>query len=260
MAERQAYAPGTFCWTELTTSDPDGAKRFYGGLFGWEADDRPVGEGAVYSMMTLDGSAVGAITGQPEQQREVGVPPMWNSYVSVASADATAARAGELGATVHAPPFDVMDVGRMAVIQDPQGAFFEIWEPRAHIGAAVVNAPGALVWNELSTPDQDASAAFYGDLFGWGTEEFPGMTERYLTIKNGDRANGGILHGLMPPDAPPHWLVYFGVEDLDAALTEVGRLGGRTMNGPIEIPVARLAFVMDPQGAAFALYDGDLDA
>ena len=258
MGERTEYAPGTFSWADVSTTDQEGAKSFYSGLFGWEADDVPVGDGAVYSMMRVDGHAVAAISTQPEQQRDAGVPPMWNSYVTVESADAAAERAGELGATVHAPPFDVMDVGRMAVIQDPQGAFFMVWEPRRSIGAEFVNAPGALAWNELATPDVDASAAFYGDLFGWATEPFEGSPQRYLVVKNGDRGNGGIRE-LGDQPAPPHWLPYFGIDDIDSGLARVGELGGSVMAGPMDIGIARIGIVQDPQGAVFALYDGQFE-
>jgi uncharacterized protein len=275
MGERTEYSPGTFCWTELTTTDQDAAKSFYKGLLGWEADDRPVGDGGyVYSMMQVDGKNVAAIAPQPDrsretlatgshprfdQQREAGVPSLWNSYISVADADATAARAAELGATVHAPPFDVMDVGRMAVIQDPQGAHFLLWQPRAHHGASLVNVPGALVWNELGTPDLDASSAFYGALFGWSIAPFEGGgPEPYLSIKNGEANNGGIRPS-QQPGPPPHWLVYFGVEDLDAALQRVGELGGSVHAGPIDIQIAKIAIVGDPQGAIFALYAGALE-
>jgi predicted enzyme related to lactoylglutathione lyase len=257
MGERSAYTPGTFCWSELTTSDQGAAKAFYGGLLGWQANDTPVGDaGAYYSMQLLDGKPVAAIAAQPEQQRDAGVPPLWNSYVSVDSADAVAERARELGATVHAPPFDVMTVGRMAVIQDPQGAYFMPWEPRDHIGAALVNQPGALVWNELQSPDLDASAEFYGGLFGWELEESAGTQERYLMIKNADAYNGGIRE--LTPPAPPNWLVYFGVEDVERALAKVNQLGGSTIAGPIDIQVAKIAVVADPQGAVFALYAGEL--
>src|SRR3954471_25072689 len=186
MGERTQYTPGTFSWADVTTTDQAAAKEFYSGLFGWEAEDMPVGDGVVYSMMKLGGRNVAAISPQPEQQREAGVPPMWNNYVTVESADDAAARAGELGATVHATPFDVMDAGRMAVVQDPQGAFFMVWETRESIGAELVNAHGALAWNELASPDVDASAQFYGDLFGWGTENIEGGPQRYEMIKNGD--------------------------------------------------------------------------
>src|SRR3954452_11068664 len=178
MGDRTKHAPGTFSWADVTTTDQDGAKQFYSGLFGWEADDQPVGDGVYYSMMRLDGHAAAAISPQPQQQREAGVPPMWNNYVTVESADAAADRASELGATVHAPPFDVMDVGRMAVIQDPQGAFFMVWEPRKTIGAELVNAPGALAWNELASPDPGASAEFCGSLFGWTTDALEGAAPR----------------------------------------------------------------------------------
>jgi uncharacterized protein len=252
------YAPGTFCWVELTTTDQEAAKAFYGGLFGWEAYDSPVGEGVFYSMMSLDGKHVAAIAPQPSQQREAGVPAMWNSYVSVRSAEETAARAKELGGTVHAPPFDVMDAGRMAVLQDPQGAFFMAWEPKAHIGAQLVNAPGALVWNELNSPDPEASGAYYGGLFGWTTAPFEGYPGPYLSIKNGD-ANAGGIRPLEPPGSPPSWLVYFGVEEIDAALAAVQELGGAALAGPIDIGVAKIAVVSDPQGAVFALFAGEYE-
>jgi uncharacterized protein len=259
MGERAGYTPGTFCWVELSTSDQDAAKSFYGALLGWQADDRPMGDGGyVYSMMQVGGRDVAAIATQPEQQREAGVPPLWNSYVSVQDADATAQRAGELGATVHAPPFDVMDVGRMSVIQDPQGAFFMLWQPGQHFGASLVNAPGALVWNELSSNDLDASSAFYSELFGWKVEQFEGSPEPYLSIKVGEANNGGIRPA-QQPGPPPHWLVYFGVEDLDAALKQVTELGGSVHAGPIDIQIAKIAVVGDPQGAVFALYAGTLE-
>src|SRR3954447_11995702 len=179
MGERTKYTPGTFSWADVTTTDQAAAKEFYGGLFGWEAEDMPVGDGVFYSMMKLAGKNVAAISPQPDQQREAGVPPLWNSYVTVESADDAAAKAAELGATVHAPPFDVMEAGRMAVIQDPQGAFFMVWEPRENIGASLVNGPGMLSWNELASPDVDASLKFYGDLFGWTSQEFEDMPVRY---------------------------------------------------------------------------------
>jgi predicted enzyme related to lactoylglutathione lyase len=257
MGERSRYAPGTFSWSELSTTDQDAAKAFYGELFGWAADDRPVGDGAVYSMMKLGGRDVAAIAGQPQQQRDAGVPALWNSYVTVESADAAAERAQELGATVHAPAFDVLQAGRMAVIQDPQGAYVMVWEPREHIGAGLVNAAGALAWNELQSPDLDASAAFYSALFGWEVQDAPGMTERYLAIKNGSANNGGMRQAT--PGMPPAWLVYFGIDDIDAGIARVQELGGSKLVGPVDIQVAKFAVVQDPQGAVFALYAGQLE-
>jgi predicted enzyme related to lactoylglutathione lyase len=258
MGERTNYTPGTFCWTDLTTTDQNAAKAFYGELFGWEAIDNPVGDGVVYSMMMVGGKAVAAISPQPQQQRDAGVPPVWNSYISVRSADDALERAKQLGATVHAPAFDVLDVGRMGVAQDPQGAFFLVWQPKANIGASLVNAPGALSWNELASPDLDASAGFYAELFGWTLQSVEGMDMPYMTIKNEDDWNNGGIRPLMPPE-PPYWLVYFGIEDMDAGIAKVLELGGAKLAGPIEIGVGELGIVRDPQGAVFALYSGQFE-
>jgi predicted enzyme related to lactoylglutathione lyase len=257
VGERTQYTPGTFSWTDLTTTDPDGAKAFYAGLFGWQAEDLPVPGGGYYSMQRLDGRSVAAISPQPEAQREAGVPPAWNSYVTVTSADDAAARASELGGTLHAPAFDVMDAGRMAVIQDPQGAFFMVWEPRSNIGAGLVNAPGALCWNELAAAELDAAARFYEQLFGWRTERFEGGPMRYLTIKNGGAANGGMRE--KQPQEPPSWLVYFAVADVEEGIARVGELGGDTVTGPFDMAMGTIAVVRDPQGAVFALYSGQLE-
>jgi uncharacterized protein len=257
MGERTQHAPGTFSWTDLTTTDQDAAKAFYAALFGWQAEDIPVGENIVYSMQRIDGKDVAAISPQPQQQREAGAPPMWNSYVTVESADAAVEKAKELGGTAHSPAFDVMESGRMGVIQDPQGAFFAVWEPKQHIGAGLVNAPGALCWNELASPDFDASSAFYSGLFGWEIAPFEGSPMPYLSIQNNGRSNGGMRE---PQEGePPNWLVYFAVDDIDAALAKVEELGGTKMAGPIDIGMAKIGIVNDPQGAAFALYAGQLE-
>lgn len=258
MGERSSYAAGTFCWAELSSPDPAAAKAFYGPLLGWQSHDIPVGEGAVYSIVQVDGLDVAAIAPQPPQQREAGMPPVWSSYVAVQSADATAQHAKDLGGEVHAPPFDVMEAGRMAVIKDPQGAYFMVWQAHQMIGARLVNAPGALVWNELASPDLDASATFYSRLFGWEITPFEGSPEPYLSIKN-DGANNGGIRPLTPPGVPPHWLVYFGVSEIDAALSQVRELGGSTLAGPIDIQMAKIAVIQDPQGAVLALYAGALE-
>jgi uncharacterized protein len=258
MAERTKYAPGTFSWADLSTTDQDGAKHYYGGLFGWDADDQPVGDGMTYSMMNIGGKPVAGISLQNEMQRQFGAPPAWNSYVTVESADAAADRAGKLGANVIAPPFDVMDVGRMAVIQDPQGGFFMVWEPKLHIGASVVNAYGALSWNELASTDLDASAEFYRELFGWEAQPFEGMAFPYRIIQNGDSSNGGMRESQQ--NEPTYWLVYFGADDIDASLAKSTELGGTTLMGPMDIGMGKIAILQDPQGAVFALFAGDFDS
>ena len=146
----------------------------------------------------------------------------------------------------------------MGVVQDPQGAFFLVWEPGNHIGASLVNVPGTLTWNELASPDVDASAGFYGDLFGWTTESMEGGPFPYLVIKTPDgRSNGGIRP--QQPGEPPHWLVYFGTDDIEGAASKGEELGGSTIAGPMSIGPGQIAIVQDPQGAVFALYAGEFD-
>jgi uncharacterized protein len=254
MGERTSHPPGTFSWSELVTSDADGAKGFYSGLFGWDYDDSPIPGGGVYTMASRDGKPVAALFRADDQ------PPHWNCYVTVAAVDETTSRAGELGGSVVAEPFDVMEFGRMSVIVDPTGAALCLWEPRQHIGAVLVNTPGALTWNDLVTPDPEAASRFYGALFGWTTEEIPGAGG-YRVIRNGERMNGGMQpsDSERMGDAPPSWLPYFGHEDVERVVGEVGGLGGKVYSGPIQMPQGTIAILGDPQGAVFALWTGQYE-
>ena len=261
MGKRQCYEPGTFCWIDLATTDPAGAKAFYGELFGWEAEDMPAGEAGTYTMLYSSGDEVGGLYEMDSGQRERGVPPYWFSYVSVDDADAVASRARELGGTVYGEAFDVLDAGRMAVIQDPTGAVLGAWQPRSHIGASRVNDPGCFTWNELQTREPGMAADFYAALFGWETEpqEQDGNLV-YVTIENAGAKNGGIMpmteqHG----DAPSFWLTYFTVTSCDDAVGKVRELGGEVLVGPLDLGAGRIAVVSDPQGAAFALFEGETD-
>jgi predicted enzyme related to lactoylglutathione lyase len=248
MGERTSYAPGTFSWAELATSDADAAKAFYTSVLGWEYEDSDVGDGQVYTMARRDGKNVGALF-RSEQ------PPHWNCYVTVTSADEAAARAQELGATVMMEPFDVMDVGRMSVIGDPAGAALCLWEPRQSIGAQLVNTPGSMTWNELVTNDPDGAARFYGGLFGWEFEEIP-ESGGYRVIKNGDRVNGGLTSQESPG---ANWIPYFGHDDVERAIEEIPGLGGQVLTGPVRMPAGSIGVFADPQGAVFALWTGEYD-
>ena len=258
MGERTKYGPGTFSWVDLATPDPDAAIRFYGELFGWQADEVPVGEGGFYAMCRLNGSDVAAIGKQPDEQRETGIPPHWNNYVTVESVDASATRAAELGGTVVAPPFDVLDAGRMASIQDPTGAFLNLWEARASIGATRVNEPGCLTWNDLNTNDPDAAREFYEALFGWTFEKVPSDEVDYWVIRNGDRSNGGMMRA-REEGMPPFWLPYFAVESVDDATDKAAAGGGGKFAGPIEVPAGRASVLHDHTRAAFAVFEGEFD-
>jgi uncharacterized protein len=254
MGERTSYPPGTFSWAELVTSDADAAKSFYTSVFGWEYDEQPIPEGGTYSMALRDGKSVAALYAADQ-------PPHWNCYVTVASLDDTVARAGEHGGGVMAEPFDVMDVGKMAVITDPAGAALCLWQPGTSIGATLVNTPGAMTWNDLVTPDPDGAAAFYGALFGWTTEEMPD-SGGYRVIRNGERNNGGIVTldpDRMGADTPPSWMPYFGHEDVERLAGEVGGLGGQVFSGPMRMPQGTIAVLSDPQHAVFAAWTGPYD-
>jgi len=254
MGKRTSHAPGTFSWADLGTTDADAAKAFYTALFGWRAEDMPVPGSGPYTMLRVGADAVAALYGVQE-----GRPAAWLAYVTVADADATAARAKELGATLISEPFDVMTAGRMAVIQDPQGAVLAIWQPGESIGAQLVNDPGSMTWNDLATPDMDASANFYSALFGWRIDPIPEAGGQYSSIRNGDRTNGG-LRPLQPGEPTPWWSVYFTVADLDAALTHADELGATTILPPREVtPGNRFATLRDPQGASFNLFAGNVD-
>jgi len=253
MQETPESAPGTFCWVELGTTDGEAAKKFYTELFGWGFMDIPMGPGGVYTMLTQDGKEVGALYTMPSEMTSQGIPPNWLSYVLVESADESAAAAKSLGGTLFKEPFDVMDVGRMAVIQDPTGAVFAIWQAGTHKGAGITGVPNSLCWNELTTSDVARAGDFYTGLFGWGknVQQMGDMT--YTSFMNGERPAGGMYE---PPPAgvPPHWLAYFAVEDTDAMVKKANGLGASTVTPPMDIPdTGRFAILEDPQGAAFAI-------
>ena len=255
MSATTTHAPGTFCWADLGTTDPAGAKRFYTGLFGWTFEDRPIGEGEYYTMLLQQAKSVAGLYAQPADERAAGIPCHWSSYIAVESADRVSARAAELGGTVLAPPFDVMEHGRMAVIQDPTGSVVALWEPRNHPGAGLLGEPGSICWNELCTRDPARAGAFYADLLGWARERMPMPGFEYTVFKRGDQPAGGMMAiQLEWGDMPPHWEVYFAVADCDATAGEAARLGGSVLKEPADIPgVGRFAVLRDPQGATFSI-------
>jgi uncharacterized protein len=264
VARRTSYEPGTFSYAELATTDAADAKRFYGGLFEWEFEDVPMPDAEPYTIARIDGDSVAGLTPQQPQQREAGIPPHWFNYITVESADETAARVKELGGTVHAGPFAVMDIGRMAVIADPTGAMFGIWEAGEGIGAERVNDPGSLTWNDLATNDTEAASKFYSSLFGWSIDELDtGGGPRYWSISHEGAAAGrnGGMRELSPEEegVPPNWAAYFAVESVDEALAKAQQLGGSKVFGPMEVPSGTFAAISDPQGAVFSVVDGEFD-
>jgi uncharacterized protein len=246
MPDRSRYAPGTPSWVDLQTSDQAGAKTFYRALFGWEYDDQPVGNDAVYSMAKKNGKDVAAIAPLPM----AGVPPHWNTYVTVADVDATAAQVPAAGGSTMGAPFDVMDAGRMAIVADPTGAMLCIWQPKNHVGASLVNEHGTLSWNELMTPDVDTALPFYEELFGWKRNKVGSGGMEYNELQLDGRSIAGAMKPPMP-GIPAMWGVYFAVDDCDKAAEIAAAQGGTAMQGPMDIEPGRMAVIADPAGAVF---------
>jgi uncharacterized protein len=259
VAEFTSHVAGTFSWPELSTTDRQGGVAFYRALFGWEVNEQPMGPGDVYSMFQMRGKPVGAGYTMRPEERQSGAPPHWNSYVTVADVDASAKKAESLGAKVLAPPFDVMDAGRMAVLQDPTGAIVQIWQAKRSIGAMILNEPGALCWTELTTSDTKAAEAFYTALFGWTPKHSsPGSPMEYTEFSVGGIPGIGMMPkpAQMPAHIPSYWMPYFQVASLDASFAKAKSLGASVMVPPQEIPnTGRFSVQSDPQGAMFALFE-----
>jgi predicted enzyme related to lactoylglutathione lyase len=272
MPERNGYIPGVPCWVDSSEPDPEASLPFYRGLFGWEFENvLPEGAGATYFIGRIRGGDVAAVGSAPE-----GGPPeaVWNTYISVDSADRAASKAQAAGGTVVAEPFDVMDAGRMAVIADPEGAVFSVWQAKANKGARVVNEHGSLNFNGLATRDRAAAEAFYGALFGWTVLDLPSGA-MWTLPGYGDHLEGStpglrdqmkqmgapdgfidVVAALGPiadadGDTPAHWSVTFAVDDVEATAAKVPALGGTVVSGPVDAPWTRMAVIQDPQGAAF---------
>ncbi len=237
-------------WVDMSTTDLPAAVRFYSELFGWQGED--LGEEAGhYTMMRKDGKMAAAIGPQMNPQ----APPSWTSYMATTDAAESASKVKDAGGQVVMEPFDVMQAGRMAGFMDPSGAFICVWQPGQHRGAELVNAPGGFCWTELHTRDTEAAKRFYPSVFGWGVKEnsYEGGTYIEWTVNDRSIAGGMQMGDNYPPQVPPHWLVYFAVDDTDAAVGKIEQLGGKVVMPAMDSPAGRFAVVSDPQGAAFAV-------
>jgi len=254
MATIHSYSLGTPCWFELGTTDQTAAKNFYGQLFGWEAQDSPMGPGEFYTMFQLGGRTAGAAYTLPRRVLDQGVPPRWTVYFATPNVDASAAEVVELGGALVQPPFDVLDVGRMANCQDPGGAAFALWQAKRHAGAEVINEINSICWSELATWDTDQAREFYAQLFAWETQPSENM-ETYIEFSTDGQERGGLL----PMDEswkgmPSQWGVYVRVADCDATAARAKQLGATIRYGPFDAPgVGRMALLGDPQGAGFSI-------
>ena len=249
------YAPGTPSWYELNTSDGKAAKDFYTGLFGWTSEDAPVGEDMTYTMYKLGGRNVAASFEMTADMQ--GIPPHWRIYFTVEDAKASADLAEKAGGRVISGPFAVFNAGIMAIIQDPQGAAFGIWEPREHIGAEVKGETGAVGWTELLTRDREVPKAFYGQVFPLiAQDEKMANGQDYTLLNLGDDVPVAGIMQLSEEQlqgAPGHWCCYFMVDDIEASIARAKALGGDAFLKKMDIQHVFIAGLRDPQGATFML-------
>jgi uncharacterized protein len=244
MPQFTSHQPGSFCWIELMTTDAAAARAFYTQLFGWTVNEIPMGEMGTYHMFRKGGRDAGAMYEEPRTRAA------WQSYIAVSDADAAVEQVKSLGGGVLAGPMDVFDSGRMAVVSDPQGATFAVWQARQHHGVQVRDEPNALCWNELQARDIDAAKAFYTGLFRWRLKE----SDEYTEFHQGEHAVGGMMQSQAPPGVPSYWLPYFAVEDCDGEVGRATSLGATLMVPAMDIPnVGRFAILQDPQRATFAV-------
>ncbi|MGH9118592.1 MAG: VOC family protein [Acidimicrobiales bacterium] len=272
MPERDGYIPGVPCWVDTSQPEPEATLPFYAGLFGWEFEDvMPEGSEGKYFIGRIRGGDVAAVGSIPE-----GAPPMamWNTYIWVESAEETTSRARDAGGAAAVEPFDVMNLGRMAVLTDPEGASFCVWQAMDYKGAQVVNEHGSLNFNGLATRDPDGAKAFYGTVFGWETlalpsgliwtlpgygdhleEGSPGLREQMAQM-GAPEGFIDVVAAFNPiadddSETPAHWSVTFGVDDAEATAAKASELGGEVVAGPLDAPWTRLAVIKDQAGATF---------
>ncbi len=260
MSRAVSYPQGIPSWVDLSTTDVEAAKKFYAALFGWEYEDNQMGPEMMFSLARVGGDTAAVIFTQHGQEKEMGAPPHWNVYVSVDDVDAIAEKAKELGGNLMAGPFDAPQPGRMCVVQDPTGAFVQFWQPGKGAMTKVREETGALCWAELLTTDQGGAGEFFTKLLGaeldTDTMPTPEGDEYHMLMAGGYPAAGimSLPQHLIDQNVPPHWEIYFRVDDAQAAVETATSMGGQILFGPAVIPMAGTIVVfMDPQGAVFGI-------
>ena len=270
MAVIRKYKPGEYCWTDLGTTNVASAKKFYKGIFGWKVTDFPMGMGdAKYSMCRVDGKDACAFYPMDDEQRKMKVPPSWLPYISVKSVDATVKKAKAAGGKVISAPMDVMDMGRMAIVQepmdfepgrfavmaDPTGAMFAMWQAGKSPGAGLSDKPGTVCWHDLNTPKTAAAGKFYTKVFDWTSADKKYSGNAYHLFKIGKKGVCGMWPGPMK-GLPPCWVTYWQVADCAKTVAKAKRLGGRVRMGTTPVPgMCKFAVLRDPEGATFGILE-----
>ena len=243
--------PGSPCWTQLGTSDLDASKRFYSALFGWTAVTDPRPEVGGYTMFSLDGSPAAAVAPLMNPQQ----PVAWQISIAVPDVDEAAAAAQKAGARLWMGPMDVLDIGRWALLSDPSGAAYSLWQAGTFTGFGVMDEPNAFGWIDGGTRDVPGSVKFYQDTLGWEVMS----AEGYQMMSLGGRMFGGLMEmgDFFPPEVPAHWNPFFVSADVDASAAKVRELGGSVLHGPEDVQMEngpRIAVLQDPQGGVFGVF------
>ncbi len=258
MTVRETFVPGEPCWADCLVTDLDGARRFYGEVFGWSF--APADPHAPYVYAYLDGRRVAGLNPVTPASP---MAPAWHVYLSTDDLDATAGRVGGLGGTLLMGPADTgpaelpaeLPAGRFAIARDPAGAVVAFWQPAGRPGLEVSDDPGAMTWHELWVRDAAAADAFYGGLFGYAlTPVGPGGVYLTLDVAGVARAGRFRLGGVgVPDEVEARWVVYLAVADCDAAFGTAVAAGAKPVREPDDSPRGRWAILRDPWGAVFAL-------
>lgn len=256
MPEIIRHREGAFSYADLQTSDLEAATTFYVDLFGWKVDDQPMSDepNDIYRQFMKNGRMVCAAAKQRSEQAQAGVPPMWNVYFTVDDVDLKAKEVEAAGGTVHAPPFDVFDAGRMTVVGDPAGAFLCLWQPKENIGASVMHESNTLDWAECGSTDVGAAKAFYAQVLGWSAEDMDmGEGKAYTVFSSGDENVAGMMESQMPMS---YWSMYFQVDDCQGMTDRARSLGAQVMLDTDSAEgVGSFSIVTDPQGAMFGMIE-----
>ena len=247
-------AQSSFVWYELMTSDVAAAKTFYTDVVGWQTEDMPM-PGMTYTMLSMAKTQVGGMMTLPKDACDAGMRPCWGSYIAVDDVDSAADKVQGLGGKIYAAPADIPNVGRFAVVADPQGASFNLFKPTQPGQRPASTEPGQVGWHELHTNDWPKAFGFYNAMFGWlrgdGVDMGPMGTYQLFTV--GGIPVGGMFNSPTAA-AARYWLYYFNVGDIDAAAKRVTDGGGKITHGPQQVPGGSwIVQAADPQGAAFAL-------
>jgi predicted enzyme related to lactoylglutathione lyase len=252
MAETAVSVVGKPAWIDLSSSDPAGSRDFYAKLFGWQVEVNPDPQYGGYALAKVGGKDVAGIG--PKMMPEA--PTAWSIYIGTTDIDGLAQKVQAAGGSVIAAPMDVGDQGRMSVFQDPSGAIISAWQPKAMAGF-VAGAPNAYAWAELNSRGLGKAVAFYSSVFGWSSRTSPmgeGQPPYTEFLLGEDSIAGGMeMNPASPPEIPSYWMVYFAVDDVDAAYRKALDGGAREMLSPSDFSGGRFAILSDPQGAIFGL-------